>query len=376
MEMTRYFATEQLHATGLQEPCPKCGAPLGDAKPFTLMLESHTGTEKNEESKVYLRPETAQGIFVNFKNVLDSTRLKLPFGIAQVGKAFRNEITPRNYTFRSREFEQMEIEFFCRPEESMKWFEYWRAVRKEWYTRLGIKSDKLRPRDQGEKELAHYSKACTDIEYMFPFSDEPQELEGVAHRGDYDLTQHMKHSGKDLSYFEEELWAKADKSPYGGDKKKEQEAKSKLPYRYVPHVIEPSAGADRFTLAVLCEAYTEDQAPDEKGVMQERIVMKFHPRLAPIKAAILPLVNKEGMPAIAHKLYKELKQDWNVFYDDGGAIGRRYRRQDEIGTPWCFTIDGQTLQDQTVTIRDRDTLKQERIPLAQVAAEIKRRLQS
>ncbi|MCI0684879.1 MAG: glycine--tRNA ligase [Gemmataceae bacterium] len=375
MEMTRYFATEQLHATGLQEPCPQCGGPLGEAKPFTLMLESHTGTEKTEASKVYLRPETAQGIFVNFKNVLDSTRLRLPFGIAQTGKAFRNEITPRNYTFRSREFEQMEIEFFCHPDESMKWFEYWREVRKSWYTKLGIKSDKLRPRDQGEKELAHYSKACTDIEYMFPFSDEPQELEGVAHRGDYDLAQHMKHSGKDLSYFEEELWAKADKSAYGGDKKKEQEAKSKLPFRYVPHVIEPSAGADRFTLAVLCEAYTEDTAPDEKGAPQERIVMKFHPRLAPIKAAILPLVNKEGMPEIAHKLYRELKQDYNVFFDDGGAIGRRYRRQDEIGTPWCFTIDGQTLADQTVTIRDRDTLKQERMPIAQVANELKRRLQ-
>jgi len=375
-EMTQYFATEQLHATGLQDPCPVCGAALGDAKPFTLMLESHTGTEKTEESKVYLRPETAQGIFVNFKNVLDSTRLKLPFGIAQIGKAFRNEITPRNYTFRSREFEQMEIEFFCHPEQSMKWYEYWRDVRKGWYTKLGIKSDKLRPREQGDKEVAHYSKATTDIEYLFPFSDEPQELEGVAHRGDYDLKQHMQHSGKDLTYFEEELWAKADKSAYGGDKKKEQEAKSKMPYRYLPHVIEPSAGADRFTLAVLCEAYTEDQAPDEKGVMQERIVMKFHPRLAPIKAAILPLVNKEGMPEIAQKLYRELKAEWNVYYDDGGAIGRRYRRQDEIGTPWCFTIDGQTLQDQTVTIRDRDSLKQERIPIAQVGEEMRRRLRS
>ncbi len=358
-------------------PCPNCGdMRLTDPRQFNLMLESHAGAIQSEENKVYLRPETAQGIFVNFKNVLDSTRLKLPFGIAQVGKAFRNEINPRNYIFRSREFEQMEIEFFCRPDESMKWYEYWRNVRMAWYTKLGIKSEKLRPREQEAKELAHYSKATTDIEYMFPFSDEPQELEGVAHRGNYDLTQHMKHSGKDLTYFEEELWAKADKSTYGGDKKKEQEAKSKLPYRFVPHVIEPSAGADRFTLAVLCEAYTEDTAPDEKGVPQERVVMKFHPRLAPIKAAILPLVNKEGMPEIAHKLYKELKQDWNVFFDDGGAIGRRYRRQDEIGTPWCFTIDGQTLQDQTVTIRDRDTLKQERIPLTKVAAEIKKCLQS
>src|SRR5437763_840113 len=204
----------------------------------------------------------------NVKNALDSTRLKLPFGIAQTGKAFRNEINPRNYTFRSREFEQMEIEFFCRPEESMKWYEFWRDVRKNWYTRLGIQSDRLRPREQGKDELAHYSVGTTDIEYLFPFSDEPQELEGVAHRAAYDLTQHMKHSGKDLTYFEEELWQKADKSAYGGDKKKEQEAKSKLPYRYLPHVIEPSAGADRFTLAVLCEAYTEDQASNDKGGME------------------------------------------------------------------------------------------------------------
>jgi glycyl-tRNA synthetase len=361
-----------------KRPCPTddCDGELTEPRQFNLMLETYPGAIRDDANKAYLRPETAQGIFVNYKNVLDSTRLKLPFGIAQVGKAFRNEINPRNYTFRSREFEQMEIEFFCRPDESMKWYQYWRDVRKAWYTQLGIKSERLRPREQGKEELAHYSIGTTDIEYMFPFSDEPQELEGVAHRGDYDLTQHMKHSGKDLTYFEEELWAKADKSPYGGDKKKEQEAKSKMPYRYVPHVIEPSAGADRFTLAVLCEAYTEDTAPDEKGVAQERIVMKFHPRLAPIKAAILPLVNKEEMPEIAQKLYRELKQEWNVFYDDGGAVGRRYRRQDEIGTPWCFTIDGQTLQDQTVTIRDRDTLKQERIPISQVATAIRKRLQA
>jgi glycyl-tRNA synthetase len=359
-------------------PCPidDCRGKLTPPRAFNLMFMTHVGALQDAPLVAYLRPETAQGIFVNFKNVLDSTRLKLPFGIAQVGKAFRNEINPRNYTFRSREFEQMEIEFFCHPDESMKWYQYWRDVRKNWYTRLGIKSEKLRPREQGKEELAHYSIGTTDIEYMFPFSDEPQELEGVAHRGDYDLTQHMQHSGKDLTYFEEELWAKADKSAYGGDKKKEQEAKSKLPYRYLPHVVEPSAGADRFTLAVLCEAYTEDKAPDEKGVMQERIVMKFHPRLAPIKAAILPLVNKEGMPEIAQKLYRELKQEWNVYYDDGGAIGRRYRRQDEVGTPWCFTIDGQTLQDQTVTLRDRDTLKQERIAISQVADEIRKRLRS
>ena len=371
-----YLATEQRGAGSIVTPCPACGGDLSEPRAFNLMFNTHCGAVQDEASLTYLRPETAQGIFVNFHNVLDSTRLKLPFGIAQVGKAFRNEINPRNYTFRSREFEQMEIEFFCHPDQSMKWYEYWRDVRKAWYTKLGIQSDKLRPREQGKEELAHYSIGTTDIEYLFPFADEPQELEGVAHRGDYDLRQHMKHSGKDLSYFEEELWAKADKSAYGGDKKKEQEAKSKLPFRYVPHVIEPSAGADRFTLAVLCEAYTEDTAPDEKGAPQERVVMKFHPRLAPIKAAVLPLVNRDGMPEIAQKLYQELKQQWNVYFDDGGAIGRRYRRQDEAGTPYCLTVDGQTLQDQTVTIRDRDTLKQARLPIKDVVKEIASRLLS
>jgi glycyl-tRNA synthetase len=346
---------------------------LTEPRVFNLMFKTYVGALEDASSVAYLRPETAQGIFANFKNVLDSTRLKLPFGIAQVGKAFRNEINPRNYTFRSREFEQMEIEFFCHPAESMKWYQYWRDVRIQWYTKLGIQSNRLRPREQTAEERAFYSIGTTDIEYLFPFADEPQELEGVAHRADYDLTQHMKHSGRDLSYFDEELWAKSDKSAYGGDKKKEQEAKSGLPFRFVPNVIEPSAGADRFTLAVLCEAYTEDKIPDEKGVPQERIVMKFHPRLAPIKAAILPLVNKEGMPEIAQKLYRELKPKFNVFYDDGGAIGRRYRRQDEIGTPYCITIDGQTLQDQTVTIRDRDTTKQWRLPVSSVAAEIESR---
>src|SRR5262249_10474591 len=226
-------------------PCPNCGAPqLTEPRSFNLMFKTYVGALEDAANVAYLRPETAQGIFVNFHNVLDSTRLKLPFGIAQVGKAFRNEINPRNYTFRSREFEQMEIEFFCRPEESMKWYEYWRDVRIKWYTQLGIKSDKLRPREQTPEERAHYSIGTTDIEYLFPFSDEPQELEGVAHRADFDLRSHMEKSGKDLSYFDEEAWAKADKSAFAGDKKKEAEAKAK--YRFVPHVIEPSAGADRF----------------------------------------------------------------------------------------------------------------------------------
>ncbi|MBL8822065.1 MAG: glycine--tRNA ligase [Planctomycetia bacterium] len=352
-----------------QKKCPDraCGGDLTPPRSFNLMFESHAGAIQDEANKVWLRPETAQGIFTNFKNVVDSCRVKPPFGIAQVGKAFRNEVNPRNYTFRSREFEQMEIEFFCPPDSSMKWYEYWRDVRKAWYTKLGIKSEKLRPREQGDKELAHYSKACTDIEYLFPFSEEPQELEGVAHRGAFDLTQHQQHSGKDLSYFDEAAWAMYDKSAFKGDKKREQEEKAK--FRYIPHVIEPSAGADRFTLAVLCEAYSEDTMDGEI-----RTVMRFHPRLAPVKAAILPLVNKEGMPEIAEKLYRELKRDWNVQYDDGGAIGRRYRRQDEIGTPFCFTIDGQTLQDQSVTIRYRDDGKQERLPMTEAANKLREAL--
>jgi glycyl-tRNA synthetase len=342
---------------------------LTEARSFNLMFETNVGALKDASSVAYLRPETAQGIFANFKNVLDSTRVKLPFGIAQVGKAFRNEINPRNYIFRSREFEQMEIEFFCHPSESMKWYQYWRDTRINWYTRLGIQSSRLQPREQTEKERAFYSIGTVDIEYMFPFSDKPEELEGVAHRADYDLRQHSKFSGKDLTYFDEESWAKADKSAFKGDKKREQEEKAK--YRFLPHVIEPSAGADRFTLAVLCEAYAEDEIGGEA-----RTVMRFHPRLAPIKAAVLPLVNKEGMPEVAHKLYRDLKAEWNVFYDDGGAIGRRYRRQDEVGTPYCFTVDGQTLQDQTVTLRERDSAEQRRLPLAGVAEELQKLLRS
>ncbi len=355
-------------------PVADCDGRLTEPRQFNLMLETYPGAIKDDANKAYLRPETAQGIFVNFKNVLDSSRVKLPFGIAQIGKAFRNEINPRNYTFRSREFEQMEIEFFCHPAESMKWYEYWRDVRKRWYTQLGIRSDKLRPREQGDKELAHYSKACTDIEYLFPFADEPQELEGVAHRGAYDLTQHQKFSGKDMSYFDEDAWER-DKASLGANSFKEWLKKKPSPeqieeYQFIPHVVEPSAGADRFTLAVLCEAYAEDEIGGEA-----RTVMRFHPRLAPIKAAVLPLVNRDGMPEKAHALYRELKKSFNVFYDDKGAIGRRYRRQDEAGTPYCITIDSETLQNDTVTIRNRDDCTQVRVAMNEVAGELRRRLQ-
>jgi len=321
-------------------PCPRCGSPdsLTEPRQFNLMFESHTGALRDEASKVYLRPETAQGIFANFKNVVDTSRVKVPFGIAQIGKAFRNEINPRNYTFRSREFEQMEIEFFCREADSMMWYEFWRQVRYDWYVNLGLKSEKLRLRDQTKEELAHYSKACADIEYLFPFSDEFQELEGVAHRGDFDLTQHQKFSGKDLSYFD--------------DERKE---------RFIPHVIEPSAGVDRFALAALCEAYHEQQIVGAKGTPETRVFMRFHPRLAPIKAAVFPLVKRDGMPETARAIYEDLRRHYPVFYDEKGAIGRRYARQDEAGTPFCFTVDGQTAQDGTVTVRWRDTLAQERI---------------
>jgi glycyl-tRNA synthetase len=355
---------------------------LTQPREFNLMFKTYVGALSGEEGAAFLRPETAQGIFVNFKNVLDSSRVRIPFGIAQMGKSFRNEITPKQFTFRSREFEQMEIEFFCNPKESLQWYTYWRNRRFQWYVGLGLASDKLRLREHDPEERSHYSCGTADIEYAFPFLPPGKfgELEGIAHRGDFDLRSHMegklvhqdsedpnsplvveqgpdgkpkyKGSGKDLSYFDELTRE-----------------------RYVPHVIEPSAGADRATLAFLCEAYQEDTAPDESGKPQERVFLKLHPRLAPIKAAVFPLVKKDGMPAIAQQLYRELKREFNVFYDDKGAVGRRYRRQDEAGTPFCFTIDGQTLQDQTVTIRFRDTLEQRRLPVKEVAGELRKLLQ-
>ena len=353
---------------------------LTSPREFNLMMKTIIGALGTDDDAAFLRPETAQGIFVNFKNVVDSSRVKLPFGICQVGKSFRNEITPRNFTFRSREFEQMEIEFFCRPDESPGWYQYWRDRRYQWYLDLGVSQDRLILRDHHAEELAHYSVGTADIEYAFPFLDDGEfgELEGVAHRGDFDLRSHMegklarnadgelavelnedgkpKHrgSGKDLTYFD--------------DQAKE---------RFLPHVIEPSAGADRATLAFICEAYHEDQQPDEKGKMQERVVMKFHPRLAPVKAAVFPLIKKEGMPEKAAEVFGALKAaGLSCQYDQQGAIGRRYRRQDEIGTPYCITIDGDTMTDDTVTIRDRDSLEQTRIAVKDVVAEVSGRLGS
>lgn len=308
---------------------------LTEPRAFNLMFETFVGALQDASSKAYLRPETAQGIFANFKNVMDTSRVKIPFGIAQIGKAFRNEINPRNYTFRSREFEQMEIEFFCKPGESMEWYEFWRDARIKWYESLGIKSDKLRPREQDDDELAHYSKACTDIEYLFPFSEETQELEGVAHRGSFDLNQHGQ-------------FARGDKEAFAviDDETKE---------RYTPHVVEPSAGTDRFALAVICEAYSYDESRASAEFM------KFHPRLAPIKAAVFPLVAKDGLPEIAEPIYREIRKHMPCQYDAKQAIGKRYARMDEAGTPFCFTVDGQTKEDGTVTVRNRDDASQERI---------------
>ncbi|HEX3724809.1 MAG TPA: glycine--tRNA ligase [Pirellulales bacterium] len=347
---------------------------LTPPREFNLMFKTYVGALAGEEGAAFLRPETAQGIFVNFKNVLDSSRVRIPFGIAQMGKSFRNEITPRNFTFRSREFEQMEIEFFCHPNASPVWYKFWRDRRYRWYLELGLAGERLRLRDHDADELSHYSCGTADIEYAFPFlpPGEFGELEGIAHRGDFDLRSHMegklvrhgdslvvelnaegqprhRGSGKDLSY----------RDDLSGE-------------RYVPHVIEPSAGADRATLAFLCQAYTEDEAPDENGKLQSRVVMKLHPRIAPLKAAVFPLVKKDGMPEAAMQIYRDLKKRFNVFYDEKGAVGRRYRRQDEAGTPYCITVDGQTLADGTVTVRDRDSLKQWRIRADDCTGEIAR----
>jgi len=300
----------------------------------------------DETAIAYLRPETAQSIFVQFKNILDVSRKKLPFGIAQIGKAFRNEINPRNFTFRSREFEQMELEYFCRAEEGMQWLDYWKNERLKFYENIGIPRTKLHARKVPDEERAFYSKGTYDIEYDFPFGC--QELEGVAYRTDYDLSQHQKASGKSLEYFDEET-----------------------KQRFVPHVVEPSAVVDRTVLALICEAYSEDEAPDEKGKMETRVVLRFHPRVAPIKCAVFPLLkNKEPLVAKAKEIVDLLRPHMFVFYDESGAIGRRYRRQDEIGTPFGVTVDFETLGEKdaalrdTVTLRDRDSMKQERVKIS------------
>jgi glycyl-tRNA synthetase len=317
---------------------------LTEARDFNLMFETSVGPVKEEGSTVYLRPETAQGIFLNFKNYLQFSRKKPPFGIAQIGKSFRNEITTGNFIFRTREFEQMEMEYFVPPQEATKWFEHWLSERMSWYTRLGIRSDHLRLRAHDREELSHYSSATSDVEYLFPIGW--SELEGIANRGDFDLTQHARHSGQKLEYVD----------TASGE-------------RYVPHVIEPAAGADRAMLAFLVDAYDEDEIEGEL-----RTVLRLHPLIAPVKVAVLPLVRKDGQPELAQELYRDLRRRVQVEYDEGGAIGRRYRRQDEIGTPWAVTIDHQSLEDRTVTLRDRDSLSQERFAITEIGEEIEQRL--
>jgi glycyl-tRNA synthetase len=320
------------------------GCDLTEAREFNLMFETTVGPVKDSGSIAYLRPETAQGIFINFKNVLQFSRKKPPFGIAQVGKSFRNEITPGNFVFRTREFEQMEMEFFVPPAEAADWYAYWIEERERWYTELGIRADHLQIRPHDADELSHYSSGTSDVEYLFPIGW--SELEGIANRGAFDLSQHAEFSGEKLEYFDQ-----------GSGE------------RYVPHVIEPAAGADRATLAFLVDAYDEEEVEGEM-----RTVLKLHPRLAPVKVAVLPLVKKDGQPELAREAYDALRGIVQAEYDEGGSIGKRYRRQDEIGTPWCVTIDHQSLEDRTATVRDRDSLAQERVAIDELPGMIAARV--
>jgi glycyl-tRNA synthetase len=318
---------------------------LTEAREFNLMFKTQVGPVAETGSEAFLRPETAQGIFINFKNVLQFARKKPPFGIAQIGKSFRNEITTGNFIFRTREFEQMEMEFFCPPDEAAKWHEHWMNERMNWYLRLGIRPENLILRPHEADELSHYSSATSDIEYLFPMGY--SELEGIANRGDFDLTQHAKFSGEKLEYFDQQ----------SGE-------------RYVPHVIEPAAGVDRATLAFIVDAYWDEEVEGRK-----RTVLSLHPKLAPVKVAVLPLVSKEGMAERAREVFETLRGRIGAEFDEGGSIGKRYRRQDEIGTPWCVTIDGETASDDSVTLRDRDSLEQTRIPIDGLAAELLERLE-
>ncbi|MEV0995771.1 glycine--tRNA ligase [Nonomuraea sp. NPDC050202] len=334
--------------------CPNCGnkGTFTEPRQFSGLLKTFLGPVEDESGLAYLRPETAQGIFINYLNVQQSARKKIPFGIGQQGKSFRNEITPGNFIFRTREFEQMEMEFFVKPGTDEEWHQYWIDERYRWYSDLGINKDNLRLYEHPKDKLSHYSKRTVDIEYRFNFAgSEWGELEGIANRTDFDLTAHSKASGVDLSFFEQE----------SGE-------------RYVPYVIEPAAGVDRATLTFLLDAYTEDEAPNAKGVMEKRTVMRLDHRLAPVKAAVLPLSRNADLSPKARDLAAQLRRRWNVEFDDAGAIGRRYRRQDEIGTPFCITVDFDTLEDQAVTIRERDTMAQERIPIEGVESYLRQHL--
>jgi len=347
--------------------CPNCGTvgKFTQPMPFKLMFETEMGANVDDTMTLYLRPETAQGIFANFTNILDTSRVKIPFGIAQIGKSFRNEVTTKAFIFRTREFEQAELEFFCRPGTDEKWYEYWKEARLNWYLDLGLKRENLRLRDHDANELAHYAKACVDLEYRFPFgSGDWQELEGVANRTDYDLRQHQRgirtlnkwfENGRNLTNIE--LAEEAEDYQSGPLSYFDDEQKR----RYIPYVIEPSAGIDRSALAFLVDAYDEEEVRGE-----QRNLLRFHPALAPVKVAVFPLVKRDGMPEIARNIYDDLKRYFNCFYDEKGAIGRRYRRQDEAGTPFCITVDGQTTQDNTITVRERDSMGQVRVSTDQL----------
>jgi glycyl-tRNA synthetase len=332
--------------------CPSCGmrGTLSEARQFNLMFRTFMGPVEDSASIVYLRPETAQGIYVNFLNVQQSTRQKVPFGIAQIGKAFRNEITPGNFIFRTREFEQMEMQFFVEPGTDMKWFEYWKDQRMQWHRALGLVDNRLAFHQHTREELAHYARAAFDIQFDFGGTLGFQEIEGVHNRGDFDLSQHQQFSGKKLEYFDQ--------------------PNNK---RYLPYVVETSVGADRTTLAVLVNGYREETV---EGESEGRTVLGLHPSIAPIKAGVFPLVKKDGMPEMAHSIADDLRASYPIFYDDSGAIGRRYRRQDEIGTPFCITVDGESITNRTVTVRDRDTLKQERVDAAQLESYLRAKLDS
>ncbi|MFH2056606.1 MAG: glycine--tRNA ligase [bacterium] len=332
----RFRADDLENAVCPQKPSKSpltCGGELTEPRMFNLMFKTFMGPVEDDSATIYLRPETAQGIYVNFLNVMGPSRQKVPFGIAQIGKAFRNEITPGNFIFRTREFEQMEMQFFVKPGEDEKWLEYWREVRMEWYYRLGITKEKLRFHEHGPGELAHYAKAAYDIEYEFPFGW--RELEGIHNRTDFDLSRHIEATNKQLTYLD----------PTTNEK-------------FVPYIVETSAGCDRTLLVLLVDAYHEEEVKGE-----QRVVLKFSPKIAPVKVGVFPLVKKDGMPEIATELFHNLKKHFKCFYDESGAVGRRYRRMDEIGTPYCVTIDGQTKEDETVTLRDRDSMEQERVKI-------------
>jgi len=355
--------------------CPNCHAvgKFTEPMPFKLMFETQMGANVDDSMTVYLRPETAQGIFANFANVLDTTRVKIPFGIAQIGKSFRNEVTTKAFIFRTREFEQAELEFFCRPGTDDYWYEHWKEARFNWYTQLGIKKENLRFRRHTADELAHYAKACVDIEYKFPFgSGDWQELEGVANRTDYDLRQHQRGMRTLNKWFENNrnlaniTMADEAENYQSGPLSYFDEQQKK---RYIPYVIEPSAGIDRSTLAFLVDAYDEEEVRGET-----RNLLRFHPDLAPVKVAVFPLVRRDGMPQIARNTYNDLKKHFNCFYDEKGAIGRRYRRQDEAGTPFCVTVDGQTKEDNTVTVRERDSMEQVRVSTGQLLSYFREKL--